>query len=251
MESGGLYSKVDSSIERKKERLKRDLEGLSEIEYREVFNIIQAHTTPYSENKNGIFVNLRHLDEETIDKIYEFLEFSKSNKRYLREIEEKQNLEKQSIESTIHQSIILSKDNIANQVVSGNNFEINTSKKTTVDNFTFQKFIDKLTITNMKMFPENDKIVYPMIKQHKWNVQGVKLRLLKKCKEINKYNYDRFLNPYLNNNEESMSAISKPSSISFKNQEDDILDEDEEDFEELTEDEDEEFEDESDDDTET
>jgi hypothetical protein len=214
--------------ERSRDRLKRDLEGLSDIEYKEIFNIIQRKDTQFSENKNGIFINLKYLDDDTVNNIYEFLEFSRNNKKYLKEIEDKQNYEKRCIENTMHQTAVLSKENSANQTITHTTLDIHPTKKTTIDNFTFQNFIDKLTITNMKMFPENDKIVYPTIKQHKWNVNGVKSRLLKKCKEINKYNYDRFLNPYLTSEEESINTLSKPSTISTKsNKEDDEEDEDE------------------------
>lgn len=200
--------------ERSRERLRRDLMGLSEIEYREIFNMIRQRVGQYSENKNGIFINLRYVDDELVDKIYDFLEFSRKNKMYLKELEEKQNDEKRRIDTSLHQqhNTVLSRDNVANQVsqLSANSAEeysasaaAGTTKKTTVDNFTFQNFIDKLTITNMKMFPENERLVYPTIKQHKWNVSGVKARLLKKCKDINKYNYDRFLNPYITTDEDS------------------------------------------------
>lgn len=221
--------KKSTSYERTRDRLKRDLEGLSDIEYREIFNIIQKNETQYSENKNGIFINLKYLDDTTVDRIYNFLDFSRKNKRYLHELEEKQNIEKQCIENTIHQTTVLSKENLANQTIAHNSMDIHPTKKTTIDNFTFQNFIDKLTITNMKMFPENDKIVYPSIKQHKWNVSGVKSRILKKCKEINKYNYDRFLNPYLLNEEECINTLSKPSSISIRTKDEEDDDEEVED----------------------
>jgi hypothetical protein len=194
--------------ERTRDRLRRDLVGLSDIEYREIFNMIRQKVGQFSENKNGIFINLKYVDDELLDKIYDFLEFSKKNKMYLKELEEKQNIEKRSIDTSLHQqhSSILSRDNVSNHTTTQAHTEVYTAsgtKKTTVDNFTFQNFIDKLTITNMKMFPENEKIVYPTIKQHKWNVSGVKSRLLKKCKDINKFNYDRFLNPYINPDEEN------------------------------------------------
>jgi hypothetical protein len=170
--------------------------------------MIRQKIGQFSENKNGIFINLKYVDDELLDKIYDFLEFSKKNKMYLKELEEKQNMEKRSVDTSLHQqhSSILSRDNASNHTTTQVNTEVYTAsatKKTTVDNFTFQNFIDKLTITNMKMFPENEKIVYPTIKQHKWNVSGVKARLLKKCKDINKFNYDRFLNPYINPDEEN------------------------------------------------
>ena len=204
-------------VERSRERLRRDLVGLSDIEYREIFNMVRQKVNQYSENNNGIFINLKYIDDELLDKIYDFLEFSKKNKMYLKELEEKQNNERRTIDTSLHQHPILSRDNMANQSSHANTIDMMTSmtKKTTVDNFTFQNFIDKLTITNMKMFPENERIVYPTIKQHKWNVVGVKARLLKKCKEINKYNYDRFLNPYLQSDDDYIPMHTRHTNTNF------------------------------------
>jgi hypothetical protein len=204
-------------VERSRERLRRDLVGLSDIEYREIFNMVRQKVNQYSENNNGIFINLKYIDDELLDKIYDFLEFSKKNKMYLKELEEKQNNERRTIDTSLHQHPTLSRDNMANQSSQVNTVDMMTSmtKKTTVDNFTFQNFIDKLTITNMKMFPENERIVYPTIKQHKWNVVGVKARLLKKCKDINKYNYDRFLNPYLQSDDDYIPMHTRHTNTNF------------------------------------
>jgi hypothetical protein len=63
-----------------------------------------------------------------------------------------------------------------------------------VDLEEFQNFIDKFTITNMKMFPENEKIYYPVLKQVKCNFTGVKFRILKRCRDISKMTSDKFTN---------------------------------------------------------
>ena len=65
------------------------------------------------------------------------------------------------------------------------------------ENFTFQNFIDKFMITNMKMFPENkdERIVYPNLKLFKCNYTGVKYRVLKRCREISKSGTDKFMTP--------------------------------------------------------
>ena len=65
------------------------------------------------------------------------------------------------------------------------------------DNFSFQNFLDKLSVTNIKQFTNNDgKIMYPSLKNSKTKFAGVKARLLKKCKEVNR-NYQE--TPYISN----------------------------------------------------
>jgi hypothetical protein len=46
----------------------------------------------------------------------------------------------------------------------------------------------------MKIFPENEKIVYPILKQFKCNFTGVKYRILKRCRDISKMTSDKFVN---------------------------------------------------------
>jgi len=69
---------------------------------------------------------------------------------------------------------------------------MNNKKILPCENFTFQNFIDKFTITNMKMFPENERIIYPILKQFKCNFTGVKYRILKRCRDISKMTNDKF-----------------------------------------------------------
>jgi hypothetical protein len=182
-------------INKNKENLKKELLGLSNNEYYEIFNIIKDEKIQFTENKNGVFINLKGVNEETINKIYNFIDFCKDNKKNLEKIEEKQNYEvkiSNNLSNRNTNSYIVNVDN--DEIMTNIEEEIDINKKVmNNENFTFQNFIDKFTITNMKMFPENEKIVYPSLKQFKCNFTGVKNRVLKRCREISKTSNDKFM----------------------------------------------------------
>ena len=77
----------------------------------------------------------------------------------------------------------LDKESIENELL-----RLKTKKN---ENFTFQKFLDKLSITNIKQFEKTEsKINYPQLKNSKAKFAGVKARVLKKCRDVNKYSLD-------------------------------------------------------------
>lgn len=83
--------KSTSSVESmysKKKKLIEISKNLSKLEYLEIFNIIQDAKCPYSENKNGIFINLSNITEITIDKIFNFINFIKHKREDLLKQEE-------------------------------------------------------------------------------------------------------------------------------------------------------------------
>lgn len=100
------------SIYLKKKRLIEISKKLSKIEYFEIFNIIQDDKCPYSENKNGIFINLSNMTEATIDKIFDFINFIKHKKEDLLKHEELINDTKKNLTIPINKNIT---ENIINQ----------------------------------------------------------------------------------------------------------------------------------------
>jgi hypothetical protein len=69
---------VNDNLSSKKKRLIEISKNLSQLEYLEIFNIIEEDNCQYSENKNGIFINLNNVNESTIDKIFNFIDYSVS-----------------------------------------------------------------------------------------------------------------------------------------------------------------------------
>lgn len=73
---------ANESIQKKKKLLEK-VKNLSNIEYNEIFNILQENKCQYSGNNNGVFINLQNVNDEIIDKIFNFLEFIKKKKEEL------------------------------------------------------------------------------------------------------------------------------------------------------------------------
>lgn len=61
--------------------LRDQIRDLEKDEHFEVLRIIQENgNNKFTENNNGIFVNMNKLEPNTIEKIESFLEFSRKNK---------------------------------------------------------------------------------------------------------------------------------------------------------------------------
>ncbi len=91
-----------TDITKKKKLLIETVKNLTKIEYLEIFNIIQNDNCQFSRNANGVFINLQNMNESTIDKIFEFIDFIKHKKEDLIKQEEYMlNIRKNIIETTI------------------------------------------------------------------------------------------------------------------------------------------------------
>lgn len=59
------------------------LKGLTKSEYIEIVRLLQKHEVAYSENHNGIFLNLTLLSQEVFDDLERFLMFTQRNRQNL------------------------------------------------------------------------------------------------------------------------------------------------------------------------
>ncbi len=175
---------VKTSYKNKK-ILEKEIPKLNQNEFQEVFNIIrQNNSSKYSENSRGVYVNLKFLDDETISKIISFIQYTKN---YRKDIAEKKKVEKFTEEkknnNTTYKGYTLDKQSIESELL-----RLKTKKN---ENFTFQNFLDKLSVTNIKQFEKTEsKINYPQLKNSKAKFAGVKARVLKKCRDVNKNSLD-------------------------------------------------------------
>lgn len=82
-------NKDDSNMDLiiKKKKLIEMAQNLNKIEYHEILNIVQKDNCTYSSNSNGIFINLSNIRNETIDKVFDFLKFTKQKKEELKDKE--------------------------------------------------------------------------------------------------------------------------------------------------------------------
>ena len=173
----------------KKKLLQKENPKLNKNEHQEIFNIIKQNTdAKYSENSRGVYVNLKFLDITTIEKIIDFIKYTKLQKNKL----EKPELDRKKLNKDIHSEssdnstrIILTKDTIEKELL--------RLKEKKGENFVFQNFLDKLSISNIKQFSKDEqgeKMIFPQLKHSKIQLDGVKARLMKKCRDVNKAGTD-------------------------------------------------------------
>lgn len=171
-----MYTDDDMSVGEMKS-LRDKIYMLQETEHIEIFKIIKQDTDKFSENKNGIFVNLSKMSITTLKKIKTFVEFCSENKKKL-EIEKKQRDSlKDSIttnnndfyDSDISDESDVNENNNENESVNSEDIDFN---KESIDNITsFEKEIIYSKFNNSSSG------------QNKIN--GVRAKIIKKSKESN------------------------------------------------------------------
>ncbi len=70
----------DMLNEMRKKRIIENIKNLNLFEHQEIFKIIKKQHIKYSENSNGIFINMNKLSEKTIGEIDTFITYCNSNK---------------------------------------------------------------------------------------------------------------------------------------------------------------------------
>jgi hypothetical protein len=69
-----------NNLETSKLKILRDsISELGLVENIEIFKILQKNNVKYTENNNGIFINMTKLSQKTIDDLEAFLIFIKNN----------------------------------------------------------------------------------------------------------------------------------------------------------------------------
>ena len=59
--------------------MRKEINNLNENEHIEILNIIKLDGLKYTENNNGVFVNMKKLSTETLEQINTFICFCKEN----------------------------------------------------------------------------------------------------------------------------------------------------------------------------
>ena len=116
-------------ITMKKKKLIEISKNLCKLEHFEIFNIIQEDNCVYSENKNGVFINLLNVSENTIDKIFNFINFIEHKKEDLIKHDEVVDNAKKNI-SDKNPEIIDISNNINNINYDSDNSNININDET-------------------------------------------------------------------------------------------------------------------------
>ncbi len=169
--------KVMGSLMMKKKRLTEIVKDLNRFELLEIFQIFKAESCAFSENSNGIFINITHVDENIIDKVYHFIDYIKEKKKELVSHE---------------QMIITEKEKIK---------DVNKLNEENYDNYIFNKnFINQIQENkNIEILSESDEeIQYQLdfsseededlenkmsLKKKKVKYTGTKAKIIKSYKE--------------------------------------------------------------------
>ena len=115
-------------------KLEKEILKLNQNEFQEVFNIIrQNNSSKYSENSRGVYINLKFLDDETITKIINFIQYTKNyRKKYRRKKRKKATRRKSRSNNENYKGYTLDKESIETELL-----RLKTKKN---ENFTFQNF---------------------------------------------------------------------------------------------------------------
>lgn len=169
-----------------KKNICNEIKHLDKNELYEIFNIIKYDIQPekITENKNGIFINFKYVKDENVIKIWDTISWFKENKKIINEQElQKQedikNLSEIISSSDSDESLSDEEDNY--EIVKLENIKSDSSK---LDKFTFQNYIDKLSINTNKNF-ENDNDFIENIEKKEKIVNELLNRVIKNCKYPN------------------------------------------------------------------
>ena len=72
--------------------LKNEIENLDKMFHIKIFDILLKNNIKYSENRNGIFVNMNSFDKKTINDIEKLLLYIKNQEQNLKDIENKKQI---------------------------------------------------------------------------------------------------------------------------------------------------------------
>ena len=79
--------------------LQNKIKTLKEIEHFEILKILINNNVKYTENNNGIFFNLRTLNDKIINEIYNFVNFNLNNKVILKSSNEQKTIKNNIIKN--------------------------------------------------------------------------------------------------------------------------------------------------------
>lgn len=134
--------------------IKDNIGKLSNNEILEIFKIVNDNNTKYTRNNNGIFINLKWMDEDILNKINDYIAFSIKSQNEMIKYEEIKN----SLTDTINFKDKNSNDNISNinDTSNINNLQISKSKVSSSMKFYLLKKKFMKPILQQSLIIEND-----------------------------------------------------------------------------------------------
>lgn len=172
------FSNISDNINLKKKKLIEISKNLNKLEYFEILNIIEEDKCQYSENKNGIFINLNNISENTIDKIFNFINFIKHKKEDLLKHEEIINNAKKNISE-------IDKNNNYNYTNVYQKSDVNDTYNEYSDDE--NEYIEKVDNKYLVFSSDEDEDIENKIslKKKKIKYSGKKAKMIKSIKDTN------------------------------------------------------------------
>lgn len=68
-------------------KLKKSIENIDTSHHIEIFRIFQENNINFSENRNGIFINMSNIPEDVMIKINKYLSYIKTQEQHLDNVE--------------------------------------------------------------------------------------------------------------------------------------------------------------------
>jgi hypothetical protein len=68
-------------------KLKTDIESIPKIHHVKILQILLDNKIKFSENRNGIFVNMNEFDKKTVDKLHQILLYISEQEKTLNDVE--------------------------------------------------------------------------------------------------------------------------------------------------------------------
>ena len=127
-----MISDFDKQLILKKKNLIDITKNLTRVEYIEIFNIIKSNGCNFTENKNGIFINLNNIKEDIIEQIFKCIEFINNSKEELTKHEEYVNTMKKNMEESIN-------TNLSKNIIVKTDFERNDNNLNDLESFNDDK----------------------------------------------------------------------------------------------------------------
>lgn len=151
-----------------KHLLTKNISKLDYNEQCEVYNIIKKDTDKISENNNGVFINLKYIKNDTIQKVNAFVDYCNKNKDFMKD-EDTKYMEKKKIISK--PPITLSNDNLSQD------YELFIDEHETKNQFLFKSYME-----NINPISKHTNQTNISIKTNRVKLSGVNARILNTCK---------------------------------------------------------------------
>ena len=110
-------------------KIRKQIDSINKLHHSKLFLIIKKYNMQYSENKNGIFINMNNLSDKCINDIKEYLIYIEKQEKTFTNMEEKKNkFKKVFFENTVENTVKNTVENTVKNTVE-NTVENNIKKK--------------------------------------------------------------------------------------------------------------------------